>query len=439
MKILNLSGSKLTDKTLGDLFHRASAAFQSLEDLDLSCNRIGVESIKSTTTALIKSPSSGLWCLDLSHNSPEVSELQALEDAVRGGSLPNLRELNLRGSLTSDADINGSLLEALSFHCPLLGELSLSQNNLGVPEISALARIISQHRNVVSHSPRDGTPNLISAGFRPQQFNLNLDTTKLSDKGLSTFIESLESPCHFRELHLKGNGIHATGVSCLTGSTCLGKIVMQGALSLLCLDDNPLGLEGTVAIGRMLSSSHCQLRQVTLSRCQLTTAGGGLPNTNCPNLDYNVTSEVVRDVGQQLCQMPQNNTIKWLYLDGNSFTGEGIYVLAGFMYLCPCLDKLSSSHCRITSDDLEQILDKLAQIKVSSPSVCYKLMCWNLSNNEIDDSGVSVLLDHLPLLFPNLDYTPIIGVFLYDNPVSSEMMRRMNEEMERRSKVRCYE
>ena len=102
------------------------------------------------------------------------------------------------------------------------------------------------------------------------------------------------------------------------------------------------------------------------------------------------------------------------------------------------LEYLFSSHCRITSDDLEQILDKLAQIKVSSPSVCNRLMCWNLSNNEIDDSGASVLLDHLPLLFPHVGYT-VIGVFLDDNPVSSEMMRRMEEEMQRHRKVRCYE
>ena len=66
-------------------------------------------------------------------------------------------------------------------------------------------------------------------------------------------------------------------------------------------------------------------------------------------------------------------------------------------------------------------------------------MYWNLSNNEIDDNGVSVLLDHLPSLFPHLGYPIFIGSFLDDNPVSSEMMRRMKEEMIRRWQVRCYE
>ena len=63
-------------------------------------------------------------------------------------------------------------------------------------------------------------------------------------------------------LELKDNGIHATGVSCLADAVCSGKIVLKGLwTSKLDLSDNPLGLEGTVAIGRMLSSNHCQLSE----------------------------------------------------------------------------------------------------------------------------------------------------------------------------------
>ena len=347
VKSLHLSGNKLTDETLGDLFHRASAAFRSLNSLNLSGNRIGAESINFITTVLAESPSSRSSWLEFS-------------------------------KLTS-----------------------------GLPQLL-----------------RDGTPN-VSTGLR--HVKLNLNETNVGDKGLSVLIESLEGPCYLRNLELMDSDIHATGVSCLSDSICSGKIVMGGDWSKLHLDDNPLGLEGTVAIGRMLSSSHCQLRSVTLSMCQLTKAGGGLPNTDCDN------NEVVREVGQQLCQMPQNNTITWLILDGNSFTGEGIHVLAGFMHLCPCLRFLSSSHSRITSDDLRQILDRFTQIKVS---VCNKLENWNLRSNTIDDSGVSALMDHLPSLFPRCGAGG--GIYLRDNPVSSEMMRRLKEEMARCRKVRCY-
>ena len=89
VKKLWLSENNLTDKTVSYLFNRASAAFQCLTDLNLSRNRIGAESIKSITTALAKSSSTGctLSVLDLSDNPIEVSGLQALFNAVHEGVL----------------------------------------------------------------------------------------------------------------------------------------------------------------------------------------------------------------------------------------------------------------------------------------------------------------------------------------------------------------
>ena len=78
VKRLDLSGNKLTDKSVSDLFHRASAAFQSLTSL-----------------------------------TSVVLTLMLLS------------------------------VEALSAHCPHLRTIDLSQNNLGVPGATALARVIS--------------------------------------------------------------------------------------------------------------------------------------------------------------------------------------------------------------------------------------------------------------------------------------------------------
>ena len=230
-------------------------------------------------------------------------------------------------------------------------------------------------------------------------------------------------------LELADNDIHATGVSCLADAVCEGKMVLVGFFPEFDLSYNPLGLEGTTAVGRILSSSHCQLAKVILSRCELTTAGGSLLNTNSGNT---ISGEAVRDVGQQLCQMPQSSTIRYLYLNGSSFTGEGIHILAGFMHLCPCLESLYTSDCGITSDDLIWLLDKLTQLKSSSPSLCSKLKSWILSNNQIDDSSVSALMDHLPSLFPCLGCSPLSYIFLDSNPVSSEMVKRLKEELRRR-------
>ena len=428
---LHLSWIKLTNKCVIDLFRRASAALQSLTDLDLSGNRIGGESIKCITSILAKSSSSGsqLSWVDLSCNPLGVSGLQTLKNVVRDNLLSKLVSLHLAGSLTSDADTNAAWLttfvEALSTHCPHLWKLNLSENNLGVPGASALARVISK-----LHHHSQSQVRFLS--------NMPLSMTNLGDDGLCAFVVSLECVHHFDDLHLSDNGIHATGIASLADAVCSGKVVLTGIVSELDLSDNPLGLEGTLAVGRMLSSSRCQRWKVDLSSCELTTDGGGLPNTDSLNVGINISGETVRDVGQQLCQMPQNTTIKLLVLDGNSFTGEGIHILAGFMHLCPCLSILYSSDCGITSDDLLLLLDKLTQLKSSSPSLCSKLDSWYLDSNRIDDSGVYGLIDHLPSLFPRLGCGRYSNINLYGNPISHEVETKLKEEMIRNMEVRCY-
>ena len=365
VKELSLSGNKLTDKSVSDLFHRSSAAFLPLTSLYLSC-------------------------------------------------------------------VN-TFVKDFSAHCPRLRTIDLSQNNLGVSGATALGKVISR----VQHQSQCDFELALQSNFR-----LYLNKSNLSDNGLCSFIESVDV-CHLDTLQLKENDIQLTGVSCLADAVCSGKIVFECLDSnfdnRLDLSNNPLGLEGTISIGRMLSSKHCQPNYVQLSRCELTTAGGGLPNNASLNLGNNISGEAVRDVGQQLCQMPQNDSITWLTLDGNSFTGEGINILAGFMHLCPCLTFLCSCHCGITSDDLKKLFDELSQFKSSSSSLSSKIESWSLSNNEIDDSGVISFINFLPSLFTRLGYRHHLShIDLCNNPVSSEMEKMLKEELRRREEVRCY-
>ena len=427
VKSLILSGNKLTDKCVSDLFHRASAAFQSLTNLDLSGNRIGSESIKSIASTLAKSSFSGyqLLQLDLSHNPLGVSGLQTLENVVRDNLLSELKSLGLVGSLTSDADTNAAWLttfvEALSTHCPHLVTLDYSENNLGVPGASALTRIISKLHH---HSQSNDKFNV---GFFSIMY---LNKTYLGDVGLCAFVDSLK--CE-HGLCLSDNDIRATGIASLADAVCSGKVVFIERQSYLDLSDNPLGVVGTLAVGRMLSSSHCRPMYVDLSRCKLTTDGGCLPNTDSLNVGINISGETVRDVGQQLCQMAQNTIIEFLFLDGNSFTGEGIHILAGIMHLCPRLENLYSRDCGITSGDLLLLLNQLTQLTSSSPSLCSKLKCWSLDRNRIDDSGVYGLINHLPSLFPSVCVIDLRG-----NPVSHEVKTKLKEEIKIRKEVRCY-
>ena len=232
--------------------------------------------------------------------------------------LIKLEWLDLSGALTSDADINATWLttfvDALSAHCPHLRDLNLSDNNLGIPGASALSRTCVTDYSTCGE-PSDHTCRLK---------HIRLDNTNIGDKGLVILIKNFNV---VSTLSLKGNNIHFFGVSCLADTVCLAKLKLE--YRHLYLSDNPLGLEGSLAVGRIISSSHCQ---VDLSRCELTTAGINLSCTG----SLNTTSSVaVRDIGQQLCQMPQSGTILILELSGNSFTGEGIHILASFIHLCP--------------------------------------------------------------------------------------------------------
>ena len=178
-----------------------------------------------------------LWIsnLSLSGSRLTVSSLQALKNAVYDDVLAKLENLNLEGSLTSDADTNAKglapLLQALSGHCHNLNRLDLSNNNLGVAGASAVAKLHVSDQ-------------------------LNLNNTNLGDKGLTILIKSLKVISH---LELADNDIHASSISCLADAVRSGelKLVHVSQIhSALNLSANPLGLEGIIAIGRMLSSSH---------------------------------------------------------------------------------------------------------------------------------------------------------------------------------------
>ena len=416
---LDLSCNELTDKSVVDLFQRASSSFKSFSWLDLQGNKIGSHSI----TSLGKSTSNQLRALTLSDCPLGVSGMQALEDAVSSGSLHALEELYLAGSLTSDADVNGALL-AISLNAVIsynfgLKHLDLSRNNLGTPGASALSRILDHQYT---------SQELSGSSPGAQAMNINLDKTNLGDKGLIPFAEC-SGHINVRRLSLNGNDIHATGVSYLADGVGSGKIVLDE----LSLDSNPLGLEGIEEIGRIMSSTHCQLKRISLRRCHLTTPGTWLSASSTVNL--HISASAVGIIQQKVCHPLQTNTIEILILDGNTFTGDGMCNLFGLLQLCPCLKTLYTSQCGITSDDLKLLLEHFQD----SPIVnrLRGLEYWDLDMNEIDDDGAIALMDHLPSLFPNLDFGNLgTGINFSRNHISSEIMKiRRDYEINRLTEV----
>ena len=401
---LDLSGNKLTDQSVADLFDRASPAFnQSLCALILENSMIGPKAITSITTVLARS----LPCdrsahvhtpmLDISDNPLEVEGLKALGDAIYADKLVDLVELTLAGSLTSDADTNAELVLALgSGHCHSLELLDLSRNNLGVPGGKALGKIL---------------PHLNS------ELALRLSETLLGDEGVSALAQNLQDTCKLGDLMLESNDIHAAGILCLAKSIilCAGSISRDFDLA-----HNPLGLEGVMPVVSLLSSDHFLPDYIDLSDCQLTTAGESVTNPDYVNAKH---------VQRLICSQRLQANAEVLWIDENNFNGEGIHILAAFMYVCPSLKHLSCSNCGITSDDLKQLLVQLSELKLRLSF----LMFWYLSDNDIDDDGVSAFIEHLSV-FPNLEFVSLDG----NIRVSPGMLETLEEKLVARRKVHLH-
>ena len=152
---------------------------------------------------------------------------------------------------------------------------------------------------------------------------MNLSDTKLGDEGLCAFIDSFNKPYSLTELMLINNDIHAIGVSCL--AVAISHTGNIKSLSNLDLSENPLGLEGAIISGRLLSDSYCQLKTLALSRCQLTTVGIDF-NSQCHDDRVTIEAALIQDAALQLCQMAPQPTITSLILNGNSFVGVRIHI-----------------------------------------------------------------------------------------------------------------
>ena len=406
---LDFNDNKVSDKSINYLFSRAPAAFtNSLTVLCLRGNNIGADGIRAITRALERAQSSKLLMLDLSKNHLGISGIQALEGLVCSGSLSNLVDLNLQESLMdSNSAVIGTFFEALSTnrHHLRLFDISMNPVQDDVPIMSALSTLVSQFSLPEPHLFWAPDPAVL------KELKYSLRDVNISDRGLTAFANGLsnlsDSHCHLTWLDLISNGIQAVGILHLNGAKNL-------IIKHLWLGKNPLGLQGTRAVGELLSNNFGQLQSLSLNGCQLTIPCGDVPSINLDS--------VIVNVGKQLCQLPQNNTVTSLGLGCNCFTGPRIYILAGLIYLCSCLKDLYTSECGITSNDLRQLFDQLSQFKAPANN----LQSWHLEHNGIDDDGICTLMDYLPSLFPSLLY-----VMVEDNQVSDEAETKMKDKVSR--------
>ena len=357
VKVLDISGCNLTDKGVTDLFRRASNAFKSLEKLNLSKNKVGADSISSVVSFNLEVHSKSFqrsrrrFMLEMYDTSLEHRGLKALENLVHSC---RLGMLNLTGSLSNDENTNANLILSLDGNCQYLWDLDLSRNNLGVAGAIALGKILPQ----LPHS----------------KASLFLNSCRLGNEGMSKVTENLERTCHLKTLQLQDNSISGPGLSCLADCICAGKIVIvQGIFNGLLLAGNPLGLEGVITVTRILTSDHCCAKRVDLSRCNLTETEDA--SLSCVN------------VGQQIfAQQSKAKSVQSLSLDENNFTGEGVHILAGLMYICSQMKILECRDCSITGDEFKYLLDQLGESKTEFQN----FDTLNLYNNKIDGDSDEV-------------------------------------------------
>ena len=389
---LHLGANNLTDCGVKKVFSKDNfATFQSLTSLSLNENKIGEKGLKSIMASLSVGSPRSLSLLDLSNNPLGVSGLQALEDAVHAGTLANLQSLHLAGTLTSDADINDAVLttflSSLSSHCPEMGFLDLSNNNLGVPGAKAVGAACSR---LTKHK---------------YYFELRLNKTNLGDEGVIAFTQSLDGPCHFLELHIMENVLHHDAMGALSKSMTSGVLKVDG----FTLDDNPLGLQGALVIFTMLA--HAQLYRVSMNNCSISATDSTL--TGFGELTF-----------EKCLQVSTKYTVHSLCLDGNILTG----ILNFLMPLCSQLHYLSCCRCNINSDDIRNLASQL-----SKRSCKFNLLKdWYLEGNKIDDKGVEILIDHLLIMFPGE-----IDIRLDQNhAISKDKMQLFRNALQKHKEVR---
>ena len=414
---LYLDGNKLTDKGVIDLFYRASGSFLSLQILNLSKNRIKSEGIMSALAVLSQSNTEceGV-SFYVSDNPLCVHGINELLDAkVYKLNGLKLYKLDLAGSFTDNEYTNAEWLkQSLSKSILHSCEVSLSRNRLGILGAKALGEIVPQDFSI----SRDlQTPS--------QCFCLDLSETMLGDEGVAAFTQSVAGVCIFSSLNLTNNSISATGLKYLADHIHQEQI---GIIEYLVLSSNLLRLEGVVALCKMLQYNFCSPASIGLSRCELTTADSkdaiidslSMPCNQpltCTNVGQFIRSQIVRA-----------NFVHTLHLDNNSFTGDKIHVLVGFLYLCPGLQVLHCESCEITSDDLKELL-----LQISSNSLhLTSFIVWYLEDNDIDDDGVPTLT-HLLQRFPNL-----INISLENNRLSHRMSNHLEKVLQCR-REECYQ
>uniref|UniRef100_A0A672LE66 NACHT LRR and PYD domain-containing protein n=1 Tax=Sinocyclocheilus grahami TaxID=75366 RepID=A0A672LE66_SINGR len=326
------------------------------------------EACCETLSSALESSNSHLTELDLSNNHLQDSGVKLLSDGLKSSHC-RLNILRLCGcNLTAQScESLSSALQSSNSH---LNVLDLSNNDL-----------------------QDSGVELLSEGLKSPNSKLEIlrfsicNLTAHSCESLSSVLQSSNSV--LRELDLSKNDLQDSGVKLLSE----GLKSPNSKLEILRFEFSICNLTAQFceSLSSALQSSNSVLRELDLSNNDLQDFGVKLlsDGLKSPNSKLEILRFSICNLTAQACEslssvLSSNSVLRELDLSNNDLQDSGVKLLS---------DGLKSPNCQFSICNLTaQSCESLSSVLQSSNSVLREL---DLSNNDLQDSGVKLLSDGL--------------------------------------------
>ncbi|XP_066512860.1 ribonuclease inhibitor-like [Hoplias malabaricus] len=389
-----LAGCNLTMNSCDKLILALQSANSSLKELDLSYN-----DLQDSGAKLLFAKPKGSNCKleTLRIACCNLTSCERLAKALQSASLP-LKELDISNNKILDEGVEKLCNGLKSLNCKL-ETLKLALCNLGEKSCESLGSVLEMENSSLremdlsNNDLKDSGVEKLCVGLKSSHCKLEtlrLDSCVLSEDSCDSLASVLSSGSTLKELDLSNNDLQDSGV----------KELCDGLKSPLCKPET-LGL-AQCRLGkqscehlRSVLLENSSLKKLDLSKNDLQDSGvkelcDGLKSEDCK-------LETLRlaqcRLGKQSCEhlrsvLLNNSSLKNLDLSNNDLQDSGVKELC---------DGLKSEDCkletlRLNSCDLsDDSCDSLASV-LRLGSTLKEL---DLSNNYLDDSGVKKLCDGL--------------------------------------------
>jgi len=273
LKSLRLSNNHLTSVAAESLASILLILRGTLEELDISCNRISEKGVAILIQPLLEQGEgkSSLIALDLGGNNLKKKAARHLAELLRRNK--TLREVGLGRNKDLAADLKKIVHALLENKETKLARLDLQGNCLGAraSAIKLLTEMLFKNETISSLDlssnslGRQGAIGVASAlNYRNQLHDLNLGRNDIGPGGVTGIANvlneggTIQGYCHLKRLTLDWNQIGDDG--CIYLAICLEK---NSTLSYLDLSKNHIGSPGALQLSKTFSINFC-LREVLL-------------------------------------------------------------------------------------------------------------------------------------------------------------------------------